>query len=404
MPKKAPASAAPAYPPLPTARWVPLADLRKNADNPRTIRDHAFDKLVASLRTFPEMLRLRPVVIASWAEPVILGGNMRYEAAKVAGLHAVPVLAAEELTPAQRREFVIRDNVSGGEWDWEAHANGRDAGELEAWGLELPGTFGQGAVEDIDEQDVPAPPADPITKPGDRIMLGKHVLVCGDSTDDATWEQLLAGHTIGCVWTDPPYGVKYVGQTDEKLTIKNDDLDEDQLYRLLHGSLGKAVARSRPGGSFYVSAPAGPIHNVFGTVLKELRVWRQTINWVKNSLVFGRSNYHYRHEPIFYGWKPGAACTWNSDRKQDSILEFDRPTVSKHHPTMKPIALVEYCLRNSAKADDLVVDPFGGSGTTLLAAEACGLTSALIELDPRYCDVIVLRWEELTGLQADRSQ
>ncbi len=138
MRKKAAPTPAAAYPSLPTARWVPVADLRKNPDNPRTIRDHAFEKLVTSLRTFPEMLRLRPIVVASWAEPVILGGNMRYEAAKVAGLHAVPVLAAEELTPAQRREFVIRDNVSGGEWDWDALANGWDAGELEAWGLELP--------------------------------------------------------------------------------------------------------------------------------------------------------------------------------------------------------------------------------------------------------------------------
>lgn len=149
MRKKSPPASAPAYPPLPTARWVPLADLRKNPDNPRTIRDHAFEKLVTSLRTFPEMLRLRPVVIASWAEPVILGGNMRYEAAKIAGLQAVPVLAAEELTPAQRREFVIRDNVSGGEWDWDALANGWDAGELEAWGLELPGApAAQAASED----------------------------------------------------------------------------------------------------------------------------------------------------------------------------------------------------------------------------------------------------------------
>lgn len=392
------------YPSLPTAKWVPVADLRKNPENPRTIRDHAFEKLATSLRTFPEMLRLRPIVVSSWAEPVILGGNMRYEAAKVAGLHAVPVLSAEELTPAQRREFVIRDNVSGGEWDWDALANGWDAGELEAWGLELPGSFGASSSTDIDQLEVPGPPAKPITKIGDRIVLGDHVLVCGDSTQAATWEKLLAGRTIGCVWTDPPYGVNYEGCTKEKLKIQNDNLDEIELLKLLRASLGFAMQKARSGAVVYVAAPAAPLFHVFATVLKEMGVWRQTLNWVKNSLVLGRSDYHYKHECIFYGWKPGAAHTWNGDRKQDSVLEFDRPTVSKEHPTMKPVALVEYCLRNSARREDLVVDPFGGSGTTLLAAEACGFSSALIELDPRYCDVIVQRWEESTGRQAERIQ
>jgi DNA modification methylase len=384
----------------PTVQHVPIGSIKPNPSNPRTIRDERFHKLVQSIKDFPEMLELRPIVTD--ADRVVLGGNMRLKACKAAGLKTVPVVVADHLTESQRREFIVKDNVGFGDWDWDALANEWDAGELEAWGLEVPDSAQEPAAGLTDPDAAPEVPDEPITKPGDLWLLGRHRLLCGDSTDAGAWDKLLAGRQIGMVWTDPPYGVSYVGKTKDALTIDNDDLDESALEELLRGSLSLAWAHCRAGAAWCVAAPPGPLHQTFGAVLKDLAVWRQTLIWRKDVLVLGRSDYHYQHEPIFYGWKEGAAHTWNGDRKQTTLLEFDRPKRSADHPTMKPVELVEYCISNSSNPDDLIADPFGGSGTTLLAAERLGRASALIELDPRYCDVIVRRWEQFTGQKAIR--
>jgi site-specific DNA-methyltransferase (adenine-specific) len=196
--------------------------------------------------------------------------------------------------------------------------------------------------------------------------------------------------------------VSYVGKTKDALTIENDSLDADGLQDLLHAALSLAWANTRAGGAWYIAAPAGPLFLPFATVLFGLEVWRQTLVWAKDSLVLGRSDYHYRHEAVFYGWKEGAAHTWETDRKQTTLLEFPRPKANREHPTMKPVELIRYCVNNSSTPADLIVDPFGGSGSTLLAAEACGRSAALIELSPVYCDVIVKRWEDFTGEKAVR--
>ena len=204
------------------------------------------------------------------------------------------------------------------------------------------------------------------------------------------------------LWTDPPYGVSYVGKTKDALTIENDSLDDVGLTDFLRAALGCAWATCRAGASWYIAAPAGPLNHCFSTVLKELGVWRQSLNWVKNTFALGRSDYHYRHEPIFYGWKEGAAHYFVDDRTQDTILEYDKPSRNAEHPTMKPVALVERCISNSSKPGESVLDLFGGSGTTLIAAEKTGRTAYLMELDPIYCDVIVTRWEQATGQKAVR--
>jgi len=249
-------------------------------------------------------------------------------------------------------------------------------------------------------------------------VLGRHTLVCGDSTDTGAWDALLAGRKAGMVWTDPPYGVSYgeknamlnrtqgkgsqSGSSRIETPIANDSMTPDALREFLRAALSLAWAGCRDGAAWYVAAPPGPLHFEFAVVLSELEVWRHTINWVKDGFVLGRSDYHYRHEPLFYGWKAGAAHTWNGGRSQDSVLEVPRPRANKEHPTMKPVALIQRCIENSSNADDLIVDPFGGSGSTMLAAEACGRSAALIELSPAYCDVIVTRWETATGQQAVR--
>jgi DNA modification methylase len=385
---------------LPAAVRLPLREIKPNPDNPRVIRDEQFTRLVASLKSFPEMLALRPIVVN--ADRVVLGGNMRLRAAKEAGLKEVPVLVADQLTPEQQREFIVKDNASFGAWDWDVLANEWGDLPLADWGVDVPAVEPDATVGQTDPDDVPEPPAEPVTKLGDVYELGLHRLVCGDSTDATAWDRLMQGETSQMVWTDPPYGVSYVGKTKDALTIENDTLDAHGLRDLLASSLGLAWTHCREGGAWYVAAPAGPLHQVFGDVLQELEVWRQTICWIKDSLVLGRSDYHYRHEPIFYGWKPGAAHYFVDDRTQDSVWEIPRPKRSAEHPTMKPVALVERAIRNSSKPGDIVLEPFGGSGSTLLAAEATQRRARVIELDPRYCDVIVRRWEEFTGQTATR--
>jgi site-specific DNA-methyltransferase (adenine-specific) len=228
-------------------------------------------------------------------------------------------------------------------------------------------------------------------------LLGPHRLAVGDSTDPNVWDALLAGGKADCMWTDPPYGVAYVGKTKDALTIENDALDEDGLADFLGSVLALALVNSRPGAAWFVASPPGPLHLVFGAALHRLDVLRQTLIWVKDQFVMGRSDYHYRHEPIFYGWTPGAAHHPPSDRKQDTIHEVARPKRSKDHPTMKPVELIERHLGNSTDPGHIVIDPFGGSGSTLIAAHRTSRVARLIELDPKYADVILRRYTEHTG-------
>ena len=191
-------------------------------------------------------------------------------------------------------------------------------------------------------------------------------------------------------------------KTDDALKIQNDDLSEEELEKFLTTALGLASEHCKPGGAWYVASPPGPLFVTFGTVLRRLGIMRQTLIWAKDAFVLGRGDYHYRHEPICYGWKPGAAHHFVSDRTQDSIWEVPRPRASADHPTMKPVELVRRALRNSSDRGAIVAEPFGGSGTTLLAAEQEGRVARVIEKDPRYCDVIVRRWSEMTGGSAEK--
>lgn len=250
-----------------------------------------------------------------------------------------------------------------------------------------------------DPDDAPEPPpADvvTVTRPGDVWLLGPHRLAVGDSRDAAVWDRL-GVDGADAVWTDPPYGVSYVGKTNEALTIENDALDADGLSEFLTTTLTAARDHCRPGACWYVAGPAGPLGVTFGTVLNDLGILRQILIWVKDQFVMGRSDYHYRHEFVFYGWVPGAAHHAVPDRTQDTVHEVARPRRSEDHPTMKPVELIERHLENSTDRGDLVVDPFGGSGSTMIAAHRTGRVAALVEIDPRYADVICRRWQEHTG-------
>jgi site-specific DNA-methyltransferase (adenine-specific) len=251
-----------------------------------------------------------------------------------------------------------------------------------------------------DPDDVPEPPADPVTQPGDLWQLGRHRLLCGDATKAADVARLLAA-PADLLLTDPPYNVAYEGGTSDRLTIANDSMPEAEYRQFLAAALGTSLSHLRPGGGFYVWHA-----DLHGLTVRQaasgagLEV-RQCLVWVKPSLVLGRQDYQWRHEPCLYVWRDGAAHTWLGDRAQTTVLEFDKPARNGDHPTMKPVALFEYLVRNSCPPGGTVLDPFGGSGTTLIAAGQSGRTAALLELDPRYCDVVIRRFEGVTGKTAD---
>jgi site-specific DNA-methyltransferase (adenine-specific) len=275
---------------------------------------------------------------------------------------------------------------------------------------ELDRLFARTDASMASEDEVPALPADPVTRTGDVWLLGTHRLLCGDATKADDVARLMDGRRAVCMWTDPPYGVGYVGKTKDAKTIDNDTAAG--LPALLDAALANAAAALEPGAPFYLAHPAGALALVFEeAVHRSTFKVHQGLVWVKNSMVLGHSDYHYRHEPIVYGFAAGpgrsgrgkqANSRWFSDHCQTSVLQFDRPSASEQHPTMKPVALVAYCVKNSTPVGGLVFDPFGGSGTTLIAAEQMGRICNTIEIDPAYCDVVIERWQNLTGQQATR--
>jgi site-specific DNA-methyltransferase (adenine-specific) len=281
----------------------------------------------------------------------------------------------------------------------DLEGTGFDPGDLEDLekvlaGQELP----EAGATDAD--DAPDVPAEPHCATGDVWELGPHRLVVGDSTSVGTWDALLAGEVADAVWTDPPYGVSYVGKTKDALTIEGDGAEG--IEALLRAVLPLALTATREGAVWYVTSPPGPLMLTFGAVLSDLGVLRQVLIWSKDVLVMGHMDYHARHEPIFYGWTPGTAHHTPPDRRQTTVHEVPRPKRSTTHPTMKPIELIDLHLTNSTDPLDVVVDPFGGSGSTLIACHRLNRRARLIELDPGYADVICRRYQEHTGTQPTR--
>jgi DNA modification methylase len=274
---------------------------------------------------------------------------------------------------------------------------------------ESAGVVGFGATEGLtDPDDVPDPPAEPITKPGDLWLLGRHRLLCGDSTKAEDVARLMAGEKATCLWTDPPYGVEYVGKTKDALRLQNDTAAG--LRGLLDSSFANAAKSCVDGAAFYIARPPGALSVTFGNAILDAG-WRihQELQWVKDSMVLGHSDYHIKHETIVFGYMPGGGRRgrggdgWYGDNSQTSVFEVDRPKASPDHPTGKPVDLIMQHLANSSRPDDLVIDLFGGSGSTLIACEQTNRRCAMMEIDPTYCDVIVLRWEQFTGLTASRA-
>ena len=387
-----------------------LDRLTPYARNSRTHSDAQVAQIAASIT---EWGFTTPILVDPSGS--IIAGHGRALAARRLGMGHVPVVVADGWSDAKKRAYVIADNKLALNAGWDEEMLSLELGELGELGfdLELMG-FSDEEIDALtpdevppaltDPDEVPEVPAQPVSVPGDVWLLGRHRVMCGDSTSVDAVEKLMAGERADCVWTDPPYGVAYVGKTKDALTIENDDLNDDELTDFLRAAFSATLASCKEGAAWYVAAPAGPLFHCFGTALKEADVWRHTLAWVKSTFVLGRSDYHYQHEAIFYGWKPGASHKWTSDRKQSSTLNFDKPSRNGVHPTMKPVELVEYCIGNSTDAKDIVLEPFGGSGTTLIACEKTNRTARLMELDPKYVDVIVKRWQDFTGKRATHAE
>ena len=384
------------------AEYLPLSELVKLENNPRTIKKADFEKLKTSIKSNPDYFEARPIICSDrTGKNVILGGNQRYEAAKALGLAEVPVIVLHGLDEAREREIVIRDNVNNGDWDFDILANDWDTAQLEEWGLENDWpTEEEETIEDNAPEVNESEPAD--SQLGGVYQLGEHRLMCGDSTDMASMAILMDNKQADLLITDPPYNVAYgqYGSATEARAlhrrvdskqILNDKMESDEFRTFLVKAYSAADSVMRSGAVFYIFHADNESYNFRGACLDMGWTIRECLIWNKDRLCLGRQDYQWKHEPCLYGWKEGSH-EWYNDRKQTTVLDFDRPTKSDEHPTMKPVGLFSYLIQNSSKKGDAVLDSFGGSGTTLMACEQLGRKAYVMELDPHYCDVIRKRW------------
>lgn len=355
-----------------------LTEITPYSDNPRD-NDAAVEAVAASIREFGFN---QPIVVD--AADIIVVGHTRYKAAQKLGLERVPVHVAHDLTPVQARAYRIADNQTATMATWDEGKLVLELAALQGMDFDLSLTgfssddldrlLGEpnatGGAGDLDA--VPDPPADPVTKSGDLWLLGGHRLLCGDATNPADVERLMEGSPADLLLTDPPYNVAYEGATTDRLTIANDDLDEPAYQRFLVAALSAAKPHLRPGGAFYVwHADLHGLTVRAACVEARLEV-RQCLVWAKSSFTLGRQDYQWKHEPCLYGWAEGAAHTWLGDRSQTTVLEFDKPARNADHPTTKPVELFAYLVGNSCPKGGVVLDPFAGSGTALIAAHQIG--------------------------------
>ncbi|EGO8140421.1 ParB N-terminal domain-containing protein [Enterococcus faecalis] len=374
-------------------------DLIPYEKNPR----HNEDAITAVSKSIEKFGFKVPIVVD--ASNVIVNGHTRLKAAKYLGLKEVPTIIADDLTPEQIKAFRLADNKVGEIATWDEELLNAELDELAdldldfdmtEFGFDLPDIEGE-EVEVIEDEFEEELPAEPISKLGDIYQLGRHRLMCGDSTNSLEVEKLMGNKKADLLITDPPYNVAYEGKGKEALTIKNDSKETNEFHSFLYEAFSAAINNMKLGSSFYVWYASSEVVN-FHTALEEAGfLVKQELIWNKNSMVLSRQDYHWKHEPCLYGWASGGSHSWYSDRKQTTILNFDRPTVNKEHPTMKPVALFDYQIKNSSKQGDCILDLFGGSGTTLIACEQNEREAYLMELDPRYVDVIIARWEAFTG-------
>ena len=373
-----------------------VSELIPYVNNSRTHSDEQVAQIAASIKEF------------GWTNPIlvdgdngIIAGHGRLMAARKLGHKEVPTIELKDLTETQKKAYIIADNRLALNAGWDNEMLTIELNDLLADGFalellgfdpkELDALLEPEVVEGLtDEDEVPPLPEEPKTKIGEIYQLGNHRLMCGDSTSIDAVDNLMDGQKADMVFTDPPYGVDYKG-------INNDS--RDGLEDLLRAAFGNYLAASKSGASIYCFH-SDRCADVFHQVFREFFHFSSMIIWAKNSLTLSQTDYQSQHEPCLYGWMDNGKHSWYSDRKQTSVWRFDKEKVVGH-TTPKPVALVEKAINNSSKGGDAILDLFGGSGSTLIACEKIGRYARLMELDPKYCDVIVKRWEDFTGKKAE---
>jgi DNA modification methylase len=378
---------------------VKISKVQRNPNNPRIIKNDKFKKLVKSIQEFPEMLKLRPIVVDE--DMMVLGGNMRLKASKDAGLKEVWIEIAEGLTEEQKKEFIVKDNVGFGEWEWDMLANEWDSMQLAEWGLDVWENLDDKEPEAglIDDDEIPEVKESKV-KRGDIWLLGEHRLMCGDSTSSDDVAKLMNGEKADMVFTDPPYGVNYQGGVLTKRTKLDNDQKNTNIYQ---DFLPNIIIYTEDKAPIYIWHAAGyaDMASHLGDVGIKIR---SQIIWNKNMAQFGAlsAQYKQKHEPCFYCYKKGNAPYWYGATNEVTVWDVSRESKNEYHPTQKPIELSLRALNNSSKISDIVLDLFLGSGSTLIAAEKLNRKCYGMELDEKYCDVIIERWEQFTGKKAKK--
>lgn len=342
---------------------------------------------------------VQPIVVDR--DGVIVIGHCRALAAQKLGMEEVPCVCVDELTPEQVNALRLVDNKSN-ESDWDFDLLKDELPELDLSAFDFDWGLLENSTEEVVEDEAPEidKDAEPITKLGDIWRLGRHRLMCGDSTSIEDVEKLMGGQLADMLLTDPPYNVGYEGKTKDRLTIQNDSMDNDSFRQFLRDAFTSADAVMKQGAVFYIWHADSEGYNFRGACFDIGWKVRQCLIWNKNSMVMGGQDYHWKHEPCLYGWKDGASHLWASDRKQTTVIDYQRPKKAEIHPTMKPVGLFDYQIKNNTKGGDIILDLFNGSGTTIMACEQNGRVARCMELDPRYVDACVKRWENFTGEKA----
>ena len=390
-------------------RW-PLARLIPHARNARTHSEAQVAQIAGSIAEFGFV---NPVLVG--ADGVIVAGHGRVMAARKLGLTEAPGIVLAHLTPTQRRALMIADNQIASQAGWNDEMLAAELAALkdEDFDLDLLGfddadldRLLAGVIEEGEDPDeAPEPPTDPISRPGDIWICGEHRVLCGDATVLSDVEALLGGELADMTFCDPPYNVNYANSAKDKMRGKNRAILNDALGESFGAFLYDASVNilTVTKGAVYICMSSSELDTLQRAFREAGGKWSTFVIWAKNTFTLGRADYQRQYEPILYGWKEGADHYWCGARDQGDVWLFDKPVKNDLHPTMKPVALVERAIRNSSKSRDIVLDLFGGSGTTMIAAERTGRRARLLELDPGYCDVVVQRWQETTGGSASHA-
>lgn len=375
-------------------KQIKIEDINPYLTNPRK-NDKAVNAVLQSIQEFGFKV---PIIVDKNSE--IIAGHTRYKAAVKAGIGAVPCIIADDLTEEQVKAFRLADNKVSefSEWDFDLLQDELKNIlniDMSEFGFNISDEIFK--IEDSEEDihfDISGPPK---AQTGEVYQLGKHRVMCGDSTNIKDVQKLMGDQYADLLQTDPPYNVNYIGKTKERLKIQNDCMDDERFKSFLKDAFECAKAVLKKGAPFYIWHAESEGYTV-RAALKEVDLQvRQCLIWKKNSFVLGRQDYQWIHEPCLYGWVEGESHKWYGDRKQSTVLEFDKPQKNEEHPTMKPVSLIQYQIMNSTQKHDIVLDLFGGSGTTLIACEQSGRKAYIMEKDPQYVDVIIKRYEEYTG-------